>query len=435
MKTLVTRALLLVVLAVSAIVGGAQSGWAQKVTAVETLISTASTGDSTPLNVEFYNSVSFTVTMSSTGTVQFKVSGNGTAYSDLSCLSSDNTNGTPATSTTSSGVFQCNVAAMQKVKATVSANGGTILVEAQASTAVARSRGGAGGGEGGAPTDATYWTGSSNGNLSAEINLGALGTGLVINTAGTPSIYAGQTCTNQVVRVLGASGAATCVTITSAYVDSSILTSGGALGTPSSGTATNLTGTAAGLTAGTATVANSGDSATSFFSSGTIEDARLPSSMADKVITGSLNIPNSTSLPGTCAVGNIYMDTNATSGQRLYLCESTNTWALQGDGGGGGGTPTAAAPARTTVNAGNSPYTAQASDWALLCDTTAAGRTITLPAATTVVYLKVKNLGSNTCTINRAGSDTIDGGTSAVLRTQYHAIDLISDGTSAWSVF
>lgn len=48
-------------------------------------------------------------------------------------------------------------------------------------------------------------------------------------------------------------------------------------------------------------------------------------------------IANSTSLPATCAVGDIYMDTDATTGQRLYLCESTNTWALQGDGGAGTG--------------------------------------------------------------------------------------------------
>lgn len=52
---------------------------------------------------------------------------------------------------------------------------------------------------------------------------------------------------------------------------------------------------------------------------------------------GNLEIPNSTSLPGTCTVGQIYMDTDATTGQRIYACESTNTWALQGDGGGGGG--------------------------------------------------------------------------------------------------
>ena len=52
---------------------------------------------------------------------------------------------------------------------------------------------------------------------------------------------------------------------------------------------------------------------------------------------GSLEIPNGTSLPGTCTVGQQFMDTDATTGQRHYLCESTNTWALQGDGGGGGG--------------------------------------------------------------------------------------------------
>lgn len=54
-----------------------------------------------------------------------------------------------------------------------------------------------------------------------------------------------------------------------------------------------------------------------------------------------LEVPNSTSLPGTCTVGQVYMDTDATTGQRIYACESSNTWALQGDGGGaGGGTKT-----------------------------------------------------------------------------------------------
>lgn len=64
----------------------------------------------------------------------------------------------------------------------------------------------------------------------------------VNNGAGGFGAYAGTSCTNQVVRLLGASGAATCVTITSAYVDSSILVSGGSLGTPSGGTLTNATG-------------------------------------------------------------------------------------------------------------------------------------------------------------------------------------------------
>jgi len=61
----------------------------------------------------------------------------------------------------------------------------------------------------------------------------------------------------------------------------------------------------------------------------------------DEVITGAwdfggggLEIPNSISLPGTCTVGASYMDTDATSGQRFYLCESSNSWVAQGVAGG-----------------------------------------------------------------------------------------------------
>lgn len=51
---------------------------------------------------------------------------------------------------------------------------------------------------------------------------------------------------------------------------------------------------------------------------------------------GVLQIPNSTSLPASCEVGDVYFDTDATTGQRFYGCESANTWKLQGDGSGGG---------------------------------------------------------------------------------------------------
>jgi len=47
-----------------------------------------------------------------------------------------------------------------------------------------------------------------------------------------------------------------------------------------------------------------------------------------------VRVPNSTSLPGTCTVGDSYMDTNATSGARWFLCESTNTWVAQGGSAG-----------------------------------------------------------------------------------------------------
>lgn len=44
--------------------------------------------------------------------------------------------------------------------------------------------------------------------------------------------------------------------------------------------------------------------------------------------SGMLEIPNSINLPAACIVGQIYMDTDAASGQRCYLCESTNVWVL-----------------------------------------------------------------------------------------------------------
>lgn len=51
---------------------------------------------------------------------------------------------------------------------------------------------------------------------------------------------------------------------------------------------------------------------------------------------GALRLPSGAALPGTCSTGEVFMDTDATSGQRIYGCESTNTWVLEGDGGGGG---------------------------------------------------------------------------------------------------
>jgi len=53
---------------------------------------------------------------------------------------------------------------------------------------------------------------------------------------------------------------------------------------------------------------------------------------------GGIEIENNTVVPSSCTVGQLFMDTDATSGQRLYGCEA-GVFVLQGDGGGGGGTP------------------------------------------------------------------------------------------------
>lgn len=50
---------------------------------------------------------------------------------------------------------------------------------------------------------------------------------------------------------------------------------------------------------------------------------------------GGVEIENNTAVPGSCTVGQIFLDTDATSGQQLYGCEG-GTFVLQGDGTGGG---------------------------------------------------------------------------------------------------
>lgn len=236
----------------------------------------------------------------------------------------------------------------------------------------------------GAPTTSEYWTGAADATLSAEKNLGALGTGLVINTAGVPSIYAGQTCTNQVVRILSAAGAATCSTITSAFVDTTVWTGtatsgilkassqgvltaasagtdyvapGGALGTPSSGTLTNATGLpistgVAGLGTGVATFlatpssANLASALTNETGSGAAVFGVSPTLDAPTIIT-KINVPRVTEFPGTPSTGDtvVVTDDSATgacdsaAGSARTLCYYTGAaWAPLGDGGSGGGT-------------------------------------------------------------------------------------------------
>ena len=73
-------------------------------------------------------------------------------------------------------------------------------------------------------------------------------------------------------------------------------------------------------------------------------------------------------------------------------------------------------------------------------DTTAA-RAITLPAAGGVTAGRfyvfsdtTGNSATNAITISRAGSDTIEGGTSVTIASAYASLMLISDGTSKWRV-
>ena len=112
-----------------------------------------------------------------------------------------------------------------------------------------------GGGAGGAPTNATYITQTSNGSLSSEQSLSSLSTGLVKVTTGTGvltsaasgtdfapatsgstvllgnaaggfSNYAGTSCTNQFPRSFSTAGAATCASVSLTADVSGTLTQG-----------------------------------------------------------------------------------------------------------------------------------------------------------------------------------------------------------------
>ncbi len=145
----------------------------------------------------------------------------------------------------------------------------------------------------------------------------------------------------------------------------------------------------------------------------------------------------SASLPGTCTEGQMHQDTDS-GGSETYICTATNTWTKLAStaeiGGGGGGTPSAVAPQVVTVNAGNSPYTVLATDYLVMCDTTLASRVVNLHAATTNHIISVSNVGANTCTINRDGTDTIVGDTVVVLAARHDGVTMIADGVSKWTL-
>lgn len=83
----------------------------------------------------------------------------------------------------------------------------------------------------------------------------------------------------------------------------------------------------------------SGSGASTFdnVGSGTNTTATLTCGSGCTLITtaGIFRLPNGTSAPGTCTVGDAFFDTDATAGLNFYGCTATNTWTLLGDGGSG----------------------------------------------------------------------------------------------------
>lgn len=89
------------------------------------------------------------------------------------------------------------------------------------------------------------------------------------------------------------------------------------------------------------------------------------------------------------------------------------------------------------IKSKSSGYTLLTTDETVLCTTTGAGFTITLPTAvgcTGKKYnIKKVSSDSNTLTIATTSSQTIDGGSTATITVQYVSIQVVSDGAN-WEV-
>ena len=124
------------------------------------------------------------------------------------------------------------------------------------------------------------------------------------------------------------------------------------------------------------------------------------------------------------SVGLIIYQTDGTEG--LYQYKSTGWSQVSGTGGGGGITRSV-----NTISTNTTAGAAATTDYVYLISGTT---TLTLPTAVgNTNRYTLKNVGTNTVTINTTSSQTIDGSTSLTMSVRYTALDVISDGTN-WNI-
>jgi len=137
----------------------------------------------------------------------------------------------------------------------------------------------------------------------------------------------------------------------------------------------------------------------------------------------------------------IYDDSSGATGD-LYYRDSSGNFVRLGIGSSGqalkvsGGVP-AWGNAMAFNTSTQTNYTVTSSDTVVFADASSANITITLPVASGLsgyrFYIKRIDNSAHTCTIQRSGSDTIDGQTSFTLDLQYTAFGVVSNG-SAWYI-
>lgn len=131
--------------------------------------------------------------------------------------------------------------------------------------------------------------------------------------------------------------------------------------------------------------------------------------------TVSFSIPSGTSLPATCAVGQLFFKTNVTAGQNVYECAATDTWTQEagtGGGGGGSGTVNSGTTGQLAYYSGNG----NAVDGLTLVPATAGGTGVANNSASTFTIT-----GAYPLTLTLSGSTALTAPTSGTILTTANA--------------
>jgi hypothetical protein len=93
---------------------------------------------------------------------------------------------------------------------------------------------------------------------------------------------------------------------------------------------------------------------------------------------------------------------------------------------------------RSAIQTVSSAYTILGSDFAVMCNATGGGFTVTLPPASILAgqqyFIKKIDSSSNVVTVDGNGAETIDDATTVLLPMQYDCIHVICDGTEWWII-
>lgn len=374
----------------------------------------------------------FTISTNAGGnTIQFEASGDGGGtWVALSVTPSNST--TTVTSTTSTGVWQANVAGYTNVRMRMSTlSSGTNLVSIAQSSASARTLGG-----GGIAASVPFSgiTGSTN-TTAAMI----VGTGASLAFTGTSTLDLSADTVATAFKVPVGAGFTSSANGVINYDSTAGNTHFRTAGADSLGV-----GEAAAIANGFLTMSTS---ATNSLIGATLCDQGITTANTLTCTNTAglkvVNVQTGTSPPactigtgGAFCAGEGTAVTSAAAVDQFYADSTNHTWMASQNAASGGVNDTGGAtffPVQINyLSSYNTSSTLAPTDSAVLCNK-ATAITLTLPVTAIAVgkSYRIKEIGAGACTISPS-SGNLDGATSLVLSQLYAAIDVVWDGTTWW---